>query len=303
MGGKPQDGSSSSTDGGNPSNLQVIVKLETNDVMMGRGSCASRNVGNVRFRELIAKRKQEYLRAGRNCTKQMIAMEIVAEITRRKGRFVRQAKPEESQALGIPNGTEAWVLADNAVVLEKVKQALRDKGPIDAFDSSHQLMAPASNPVDYNHMMQQTQDYHGHQTVLNQMQNLNLLHLGQYTQSLQSTTSGLFHPSLYARDQLFPASACTLLRLESAWIAIAVGMTTPSMSASSFSQNGSIPLHVPPTLLGQSDHGPALFHHPNACNGSLISNVHRVALPGPSAAKRNHTTAPLEGNLSKKRKV
>jgi hypothetical protein len=52
----------------------------------------------------------------------------------RKGRFVRQTKPEESTALGIPKGTEAWVLADNAVALEKVKQALRDKGPIDAFD-------------------------------------------------------------------------------------------------------------------------------------------------------------------------
>jgi hypothetical protein len=313
---KHQDGdpfdSSNSISSGTTSNLQVITKLETNDVLMGRGSCAIRNVGNVRFRELIATRKQEYTRAGRNCAKQKIAKEIVAEISLRKGRFIRQAKPQESQALGISQGTEAWVLADNAVALEKVKQALREKVPIDTFDSSNHV-CPYSAPVDYSH----------------QLQNQNLLRMGPFTQTPQWTTHGVFNPSLYALDELFPTSAvfnpslyaldelfptsaCSQPRLESALIAIALGVTTttPSMSVPPHTPNESIPKPTPPpTVLDLRDFGrPNLLHYPNVCHGSLPLDVmqfvaQRVAPPGLSAAKRNHFTAPLEGNLSKKRKV
>jgi hypothetical protein len=300
MQGKPQDGDGRDSSSKYKSDLQVIVQLETNDVLMGRGSCAIRNVGNVRFRELIATRKQEYLTAGRNCTKQRIAIEILAEISRRKGRFVRQTKLEESKALGIPPGTEAWVLADTTVALEKVKQTLRDKGRSDAFDvfdSSHQLLAPSSNQVDHDRVvMQQNHDYHVHQAVSNQVQNLNLLRLEQLARPPQWTEQGMFPPSLDALDQLFPAPTGTLPRLESAWLAMALSMNPPSRLASSWSPNSSMP--VAATLGDMRDHGSlALLHPPNERSSHFISNV----IQSVSSAKRN-TALPLEG-FSKKRKV
>jgi hypothetical protein len=113
----------------------IITELQTNDVIMGRGAGMIHNMGNVRYRELVATRKKEYVRAERNHKKQTIAKQILAEIAHRNGRFVRKVEtPEEAKALGIPEGTQAWVLASSDVVLEKVKQALREKSPHDEED-------------------------------------------------------------------------------------------------------------------------------------------------------------------------
>jgi hypothetical protein len=211
--------------------LQVITELRTNDVMMGRGAGRIHNMGNVRFRELVATRKEEYLRAERNHKKQTIAKQILAEIAHRNGRFVRKVeKPEEAKALGIPEGTQAWVLASSDAVLEKVKQALRDKGPHDAVD--FQSTAPqdkteecaVSAPSDAgNHptanngaaalALQNSlsafypmEEEHKHQMLLNQLQvrqhSLHLLRLGQL---YQNSPPSVLDPSLYTLAQLSPA--------------------------------------------------------------------------------------------------
>lgn len=94
----------------------VISKLLPSDIVMGRG--VSTHPGNVHFREPIQTSSNAYNQTGLNDKKHMIAQQIVDEITKQQpqnGRFVRKL------------GTERWILVEPYVVLDKVKQALRDK--------------------------------------------------------------------------------------------------------------------------------------------------------------------------------
>jgi hypothetical protein len=84
--------------------------------------------GNVKFRELIHQRQEEYTNASRRQAKDRIAREILAVVAERKGRFLRKVESgSEEQSLGVPEGVTAWVEADEAVAVEKVKQALRHR--------------------------------------------------------------------------------------------------------------------------------------------------------------------------------
>lgn len=107
-----------------------IETPEENDVLFGRGAPIIRWQGNVKFRELVRQRKAEYLSTRRHAHKDTIAREIIEEIeTKRRGRFLKRAlqfdaNTEEDVLTGIPR---QWMLAESELVIEKVKQALRDK--------------------------------------------------------------------------------------------------------------------------------------------------------------------------------
>jgi hypothetical protein len=105
-----------------------ITVVRPNDVILGRGAPASTYQGNVRFRALISERQEEYSRAERRQIKDKIAREILREIDRRRGRFLRKIESsQEERRLGVPAGVTAWVEADEDVALEKIKQALRHR--------------------------------------------------------------------------------------------------------------------------------------------------------------------------------
>jgi hypothetical protein len=109
---------------------QYFTSTGPNDVLLGRGAPIINYVGNVRFRELVSTRKAEYMSTGRHNVKCKIAEQVIDEIYRRNGKFLRQVGAKHEQLeLGIAEGTKAWVIANSAVVREKVKQALRDKDP------------------------------------------------------------------------------------------------------------------------------------------------------------------------------
>ena len=108
----------------------VITQLTLNDILMGRGAPIINYEGNVRFRALVSTRKKEYNSTGRHQIKDEIARQIVLEVKRRNGRFLRKLDSSEELRLnGIPEAEPAWIIADEEVILEKVKQALRDKEP------------------------------------------------------------------------------------------------------------------------------------------------------------------------------
>jgi hypothetical protein len=114
-----------------------------NDVLLGRGAPIINYEGNVRFRELVSTRKAEYMSTGRHNVKCKIAEQVIDEIHRRNGKFLRKlGTKQERQVLGIAEGTKAWVVANSAVIREKVKQALRDKDP---------EKAQGQDPDDDNH--------------------------------------------------------------------------------------------------------------------------------------------------------
>lgn len=82
------------------------------------------------FREFVLTRKQEYTQAKRVKSKDDIARQIIDEIVNRNGKFLRKIEsPAEARKLGVPEEriADVWTKANEAVILEKVKQALREK--------------------------------------------------------------------------------------------------------------------------------------------------------------------------------
>jgi hypothetical protein len=110
---------------------QFVTEILPDDILLGRGAPMIRNEGNARFREIVSARKKDYMSSGRHHVKNEIAKQVLDVIAHRHGRFLRKVdSPEEAIKLGVPKGMQAWVLADNDTILEKVKQALRDKDSI-----------------------------------------------------------------------------------------------------------------------------------------------------------------------------
>jgi hypothetical protein len=305
--------------------LQVITELRTNDVMMGRGAGRIHNMGNVRFRELVATRKEEYLRAERNHKKQTIAKQILAEIAHRKGRFVRKVeKPEEAKALGIPEGTQAWVLASSDAVLEKIKQALRDKGPHDAVDfqstapqdktEERAVSAPydagnhptanngaaalalqnslsAFHPMDLARAIQQLEEEHKRQMLLNQLQvrqhSLHMLRLGQL---YQNSPPSVLDPSLYTLAQLSPAHSASEWRLSALNSALASTVGSSLHGGTSLNAAAQRSLNDLPALLV------------NERQNALLSAM-ALQPPVAVAATMSRSENPSEESSSKKRKL
>jgi hypothetical protein len=88
------------------------------------------NSGNVAFRDLVLAKKLDYRQAQRVRAKDDIARRIIDEIANRNGKFLRKIEsPAEVKKLGLPEDrvARAWTMAKDDVVLEKVKQALREK--------------------------------------------------------------------------------------------------------------------------------------------------------------------------------
>ena len=104
-----------------------IRELTDDDVLLGRGFPAIENEGNVRFRELVRTRSAEYHAAYRRHTKDSIARNVVDTIQQRGGRFLTQVDSLQNiRGVVLPAGARVWSEADEAAVLIKAKQALRD---------------------------------------------------------------------------------------------------------------------------------------------------------------------------------
>jgi len=105
-----------------------VTEFRQNDVMLGRGSGPNEHIGNIRFRQLVADRKEEYLHTRNRQKKAKIAREIVKIVTRCKGRFLRKIEFDSvtRHHFKIPKSVKsAWVIVDDATKIEKAKQALR----------------------------------------------------------------------------------------------------------------------------------------------------------------------------------
>ena len=106
---------------------EVVFNVSSNDCLMGRGAAVIGNEGNRRFRKLIQKYKAEYDATRIRQEKDRIARRIVDTITSRGGRFLRKIDtPQQAEFFKVPAGKSAWVIVNQLVVLQKVKQAFRD---------------------------------------------------------------------------------------------------------------------------------------------------------------------------------
>eukprot|EP00581_Thalassiosira_minuscula_P019351 CAMPEP_0183712956 /NCGR_PEP_ID=MMETSP0737-20130205/7984_1 /TAXON_ID=385413 /ORGANISM="Thalassiosira miniscula, Strain CCMP1093" /LENGTH=845 /DNA_ID=CAMNT_0025941695 /DNA_START=40 /DNA_END=2577 /DNA_ORIENTATION=- len=109
----------------NSASQQYAFELNENDVLCGRGSGPNDRVGNINFRNLVLSRKAEYLAAPSRDAKGRIATNIVDTIHARGGRFLKKLSSAQVKEAGFKRGTAVYELADEATVLEKAKQTLR----------------------------------------------------------------------------------------------------------------------------------------------------------------------------------
>lgn len=109
----------SSESSGNEDGLVVdgatVSQIWANDVLLGRGAGPNEHKGNIAFRATVAEFKKSYMTTTNRKIKNSIAHRVIRAIKASNGRFLQRAKGTE----------ELYELADDAVVLEKTKQALR----------------------------------------------------------------------------------------------------------------------------------------------------------------------------------
>lgn len=105
------------------------AKLTNNDILCGRGSGPNEHIGNIEFRKLVLTCKAEYNNANTSRdTKGRIANDIINTVRLSKGgRFLRKLSAEQIKETGYKRGTAVYELADEVTILEKTKQALRQK--------------------------------------------------------------------------------------------------------------------------------------------------------------------------------
>mmetsp|Transcript_10819 Transcript_10819/g.16105 ORF Transcript_10819/g.16105 Transcript_10819/m.16105 type:complete len:381 (+) Transcript_10819:300-1442(+) len=116
------------------------------DVLCGRGGRINSHEGNVKFREIIATRKADYLSpATRKLQKAVIAQEVVDVIRNKGGRFLKEKS----------NGV--WEEVTDEKAKKKCGQALREDAPVFREETDHQLQAApdvavvaSMNPEDHH---------------------------------------------------------------------------------------------------------------------------------------------------------
>jgi hypothetical protein len=104
-----------------------ITEPNPNDVLYDRGASVDRFEGNIMCQSLINARKSEYRLASQHHEMTKIAKEVVQRVGARQGRFLRKIETlVEAHHHGVPLGVQAWLPLEETVVLENIKQALRD---------------------------------------------------------------------------------------------------------------------------------------------------------------------------------
>lgn len=90
-------------------------QLRDADVLFGRGSSILFHPGNVRYRRLIEENRTEYMATSRGM-KTDFAQKLVKSMCTEGGRFLKRKSPNDK-----------WTEVKGTAVVEKVKQALREK--------------------------------------------------------------------------------------------------------------------------------------------------------------------------------
>ena len=99
-----------------------IIQGEPNDfdVLLGRGNHVNYRPGNVRFRKLAEEKSLAYASANTQANKDAMAAQLIDEVTKHGGRFLRQVKTLSA------DDDDVWEEVTGKLVSTKVKQSMRD---------------------------------------------------------------------------------------------------------------------------------------------------------------------------------
>jgi hypothetical protein len=128
------DTSTSTAEDDDPS--KFITAVTADDVVLGRGAGPNEHAGNIAFRQVVAQFKPSYVATVNRKAKSQIAHKVVHAVKSKRGRFLRRARISSSTsqttsaAPAAAGGAscdeqEIFVEAEEEVILEKAKQALR----------------------------------------------------------------------------------------------------------------------------------------------------------------------------------
>lgn len=106
-------GGSSNTTSSNCTSLDQSFELTDRDVVLGKGRRIQNLLGNIRFRDLIKERFDDYERAENHQEKTLEAMRVVADIKQNGGKFLKEEPAESGR----------YVLVSADVAREKVSSA------------------------------------------------------------------------------------------------------------------------------------------------------------------------------------
>jgi hypothetical protein len=115
----------------------IVRDIHPDDVFMGRGVARNEHAGNVRYRDIVARHKEEYLATTRRVKKNKIASKVTKAVESNGGRFLREWSPSSRADQNL------FVVEERPIVLEKVKQALRFLGR----ENKDQLSQPLNRKV------------------------------------------------------------------------------------------------------------------------------------------------------------
>lgn len=116
-----------------------VTEITGWDVLLGRGSGPNVHEGNIRFRNHVALRKDEYMNTKHRNNKSKIAKEVALWVFSNNGRFVKKLEPEEARDTGLITMQDIertatnpdyilptfYELVDDETIMEKSKQSLR----------------------------------------------------------------------------------------------------------------------------------------------------------------------------------
>lgn len=104
-----------------------VDKILEEDVLMGRGKRVSEWPGNIHFRQVINRFRDDYSKAARS-KKVEIAKQVMACIHEIGGRFLKENEDEVTSNANSSGGSSTtWVVVEPARAVEKTCQALREK--------------------------------------------------------------------------------------------------------------------------------------------------------------------------------
>lgn len=138
----------------NTSRPSLQQELGYNDVICGRHRDAGTNIGNRRFRILVAMLTQKYIQAPTRAHKSMVIRDVVDTIHRCGGRFVHQLKGKK----GVGSAT-TWGELLEKQIYDKVGHAFRDISvSIQDKTDINNLLHPTQHLLSDSESIQQVND-------------------------------------------------------------------------------------------------------------------------------------------------
>jgi hypothetical protein len=222
--------------------LLYVNRPGPEDVLLGRGAPIIKYLGNVKFRAVVKSQKKAYQSTRRHSDKKAIAEDVIQIITSRNGRFLQRVKRGGSTAVSEEEEADeevkepsellrsVWKIADEDAVLEKVKQALRDKDGFTARSCKAQQVprlknaaAAAAANKQASPMMNHHPDNLDGLLGLQQMMSSyplshRLIQASMIDESLSSSRSALNNNNNHCDPLLAPSTASPLLANQSPFL-------------------------------------------------------------------------------------